>query len=562
MRCHNSRISNAENTAKTSSRGSHHGPQADILAGANGVGFGLAFTKNSAHTTAVTDTCVQCHMATPPVTGHGIKDPPKIGGHTFAMRDEAGWSTVTMNVANACGTCHTGLASYDRTARGDYDGDGLTSGIQTEVHSLLNRLRTGILTWPGTSIDAASGKINITSGGFTSLTVNQKYAFYNTNMVWEDGSAGVHNPSFIVQMLQRSYFGVYGRPIEQDYPAVKLRGPSVLATPTPTPTATPLPTATPTPTSTPIPTATPIPTVTNTPPPAPTSTPVPAPTPSSAIAKIDVINVNATDVAASPTDAFDEIASGLEVVGKGAKVYLQAKANDGVTSVVGYQWALGGKPAGSSTVLSATTGTMITMRPDLNGDYLVTMAPLQMNPSTGLQVTTQTQQIIHASTYAGVGEFNTHSTAKPVAPNCDTGFCHGGGNARPELGVAPIWAQSLHAKKLQNHMNGVFGGYYATSCLACHTTGFNTAPLAVNGGFDDIATSLSYNLAQIPALVADAAANNKQNFVELPAELQVKASIQCESCHGPGTNHPANLAQSDHGMSGREPEDEAMRSVS
>ena len=45
--------------------------------------------------------------------------------------------------------------------------------------------------------------------------MNQKYAFYNTNMAWEDGSAGVHNPSFIVQMLQRSYFGVYGRPIEQ-----------------------------------------------------------------------------------------------------------------------------------------------------------------------------------------------------------------------------------------------------------------------------------------------------------------------------------------------------------
>ena len=260
---------------------------------------------------------------------------------------------------------------------------------------------------------------------------------------------------------------------------------------------------------------------------------------------IDVKMVTSANVSASPTDIYDEIATGLEVVGKGTKVYLEALPAD-ASLVGGYSWELTSKPSGSSTLLNATTGTVVTLRPDLKGEYLITLTPLNL----AMADTTSTQQVIRASTFAGVGEFNTHSTPSAVAPNCDTGFCHGGGNARPELGVAPKWAQSLHANKLQNHMNGVYGDHYSTSCLQCHTVGFDTAPLAVNGGFDDIASSISYNLALIPALVADAALNNKQNFTQLPAVLQAKASIQCENCHGPGTDHPANLSESGHGIAG------------
>ena len=102
-------------------------PQADILAGANAASFGLTFDKNSAHTNVVSNTCVDCHMATPPVPIKGSTQ-PKIGGHTFAMRDDVTSPVLTMNVVNACDTCHTGLTTYDRTARGDYDGDGVDYG--------------------------------------------------------------------------------------------------------------------------------------------------------------------------------------------------------------------------------------------------------------------------------------------------------------------------------------------------------------------------------------------------------------------------------------------------
>jgi hypothetical protein len=43
--------------------------------------------------------------------------------------------------------------------------------------------------------------------------------------VLEDGSYGVHNTAYAVQLLQRSYYGVYGRSIQQDYPQIALRGP-------------------------------------------------------------------------------------------------------------------------------------------------------------------------------------------------------------------------------------------------------------------------------------------------------------------------------------------------
>jgi hypothetical protein len=35
----------------------------------------------------------------------------------------------------------------------------------------------------------------------------------------------VHNTSYAVQLLQRSYLGVYNRSITEDYPRIVLRGP-------------------------------------------------------------------------------------------------------------------------------------------------------------------------------------------------------------------------------------------------------------------------------------------------------------------------------------------------
>ncbi|MCH8334012.1 hypothetical protein IIC65_08770 [Candidatus Sumerlaeota bacterium] len=194
-----------------------------------GVSFDLTCEANSPHPSGVQNACVSCHMAEPPQGGPGITEPPTVGSHSFSMRDAMGTeepSDDIVNVENACVVCHPGLTDYDRTARGDYDGNGLVAGIQTEVRALLEILRTGILaTMPGTSVAAETGKIEIVSAEFSSLSPNQRRALYNYNFVREDGSFGIHNTSYAVQLLQRSYSGVFNRPFDRDFPQAALRGP-------------------------------------------------------------------------------------------------------------------------------------------------------------------------------------------------------------------------------------------------------------------------------------------------------------------------------------------------
>ena len=263
------------------------------------------------------------------------------------------------------------------------------------------------------------------------------------------------------------------------------------------------------------------------------------------LAQIDILSVTARTIANNPGSGMDEVASGLDVTPIGVKVYLQAEATT-TTAIGGYTWSVAARPAGSVAQLSATTGTLVIFRPDVTGDYSITLVPLG---GTHLP-TPAVSQLLHAGTWVGVGTINTHATPAPFAPQCGTTFCHGGSNADPDLNVLSQWQQSLHAHKLENHMNGVFGSHYATSCLQCHTLGFDSNPAAVNGGFDDVAKTINYDLNLIPQLVALSVQTLQPEFPALPAELQAKANIQCESCHGPGSRHPSHLQDADHGIAG------------
>lgn len=272
-----------------------------------------------------------------------------------------------------------------------------------------------------------------------------------------------------------------------------------------------------------------------------------------AIAQVVAIEIPAVSPRirdAAPDDDFDETSSGLNVVGVGEKVYLEAEVLSTEGSgppIVDYQWALTSRPEGSAAALSASSGEMITFRADLIGAYEITLTPIDSLAQPGEAVS----ETIYASTYVGAGVFNTEAPPTPSIPNCGTSFCHGETQANPRLqGIVQDWLMSNHAQKLQNHLNGNRGSFYSTSCLECHTLGFRDAPQADNGGFDDIARAIGYDLNQIPPLVADAADTGAENFSFLPTELQNVASIQCESCHGPGSQHPSSLGTVDNAIAG------------
>lgn len=202
--CHNGRRTTAEMNsfvAGTATRGPHGNTQGAMLYGAGGFDYGQAMV-NSYHST-LEESCITCHMAKTPGGGsHDADYDPKapgrdkLGGHSWGMEVTVDGKAVE-NAKNACGSCHEGLTSYDRTARGDYDADGKIEGVQTEIQGLLDALKPKLPK-------GADGNV-LTSGITTSNTTEaQRKALWNYNFVVNDGSKGVHNTNYAVLLLKAS----------------------------------------------------------------------------------------------------------------------------------------------------------------------------------------------------------------------------------------------------------------------------------------------------------------------------------------------------------------------
>jgi hypothetical protein len=105
--------------------------------------------------------------------------------------------------------------------------------------------------------------------------------------------------------------------------------------------------------------------------------------------------------------------------------------------------------------------------------------------------------------------------------------CHGGGLATPM--VTP-WSQTAHASIFTNVINGTaIAGYTeSASCAPCHTVGYDANSKINDGGFSDTASQLKW---------AFPTTGQAGNFQAMPQALQNVANIQCENCHGPGSEH-------------------------
>ncbi len=193
MTCHQAR-QHAEafvaTTAGSARFGPHHGPQADMLAGANAVSYGLSI-PSSAHMFAVEDTCVGCHMQAVAESATAFKF---AGGHTFKVKaDVPGKGTVEL-VAE-CQKCHGPRLTTFNFPLLDYDGDGKIDGVQTEVQHLLDKL-SALLPPVGT----VKTQLKIDS----TWNPAQLRGSYNWQFVSDDGSKGIHNTAYTVGLLKAS----------------------------------------------------------------------------------------------------------------------------------------------------------------------------------------------------------------------------------------------------------------------------------------------------------------------------------------------------------------------
>ncbi len=231
----------------------------------------------------------------------------------------------------------------------------------------------------------------------------------------------------------------------------------------------------------------------------------------------------------SPTyqlPANTEVSGGLSAVGVGQPVYLEAEVNIAIpaTNILGVTWAVTSQPMDStavpqasplganvpiyepSTRLVAQVAGRALLRPDVAGQYTVT-ATISTS-SSGTNTVTAT---INAGTYLGV---NTCA------------LCHSGGVIASNM-VVP-WSQTAHATFFTRAIDGQVSSQYNQTCIACHTVGYDTNALANNGGFDDVARTNDW---PFPTVLTNG------NFAAMPPALQNLANIQCENCHGPGSQH-------------------------
>ncbi len=213
--------------------------------------------------------------------------------------------------------------------------------------------------------------------------------------------------------------------------------------------------------------------------------------------------------------------SGLKNVGNGELVYLVGQDASG-GDITTHVWALTTQPTGSVATLDSTDKGMTTFRSDSTGQYTIS---LSITTASGTADTTVT---INSAKYVGAGGFS----GLPLAfPQCGIG-CHQENYSG--------WQGTKHASKFARDIDGGVS-FYADRCLPCHTVGYDTT--AVNDGFDDIATAQGWT---IPSPLQ---AGNWDDMVANFPDVAAKANIQCESCHGPGSEHAGDTNKIDLSIS-------------
>ena len=233
------------------------------------------------------------------------------------------------------------------------------------------------------------------------------------------------------------------------------------------------------------------------------------------------------------TNPLAQFGGGLTTIALGEPAYLDAMVNAAIapSNIVGVTWSLT-TPAGSAAVLTNSplganvplfntsdrfTGESSTpayqlagrtfFRPDEVGQYTVNATITTVGSgSTNLSIN------VTAATYLGL----------QTCAACHSGQFSGAPS------IYPTYTNTPHASFFTLAINGLESSHYSKSCIQCHTVGYDTNSFAVNGGFDDVATE--YGWVFPPTL-------NTNNWANMPTAVQNLGNIQCENCHGPGSQH-------------------------
>ncbi len=212
-------------------------------------------------------------------------------------------------------------------------------------------------------------------------------------------------------------------------------------------------------------------------------------------------------------------ATGLSTVGEKTIVYLQAIDSTGGT-IQSVSWSVQ-DPAGGHAQIDSTSAPFTTITVDTTGQYTIN---LQVTTAGG---TSKTSTVITSANYVGPGTvaLTQFDSTGAAFPQC--GLCHSDNVAG--------WAGTAHASFFKNNINGVNGSFYKSSCVKCHTTGYN--PTAANGNFAVVASQVGWTF---PSTLVD---TNFAHLYNTSKKLAQLATIGCESCHGAGDQHGGDITK-------------------
>lgn len=177
----------------TSRWGPHYGTQADMLIGSNGYEYAGYIYDRSTHREATTeqvtptedkDACLECHFK---ATSQYV-----VGGHSFEMRANANEPlsgvTEVLNVG-ACEPCHGPIDDFNELGPG--------YSVQDSVDALVADLKARLV---------AAGLLDATSAvpRATSTSADSAGAVWNYLVAKYDRSRGVHNPRYLMGLLNSS----------------------------------------------------------------------------------------------------------------------------------------------------------------------------------------------------------------------------------------------------------------------------------------------------------------------------------------------------------------------
>ncbi len=227
---------------------------------------------------------------------------------------------------------------------------------------------------------------------------------------------------------------------------------------------------------------------------------------------------------------FNATTTGLSNVGRGTKVWLEAASvyGSGTSSrydtLVSVVWQIVSRPAGDTSKIlptdtaNALKGFTALFVPDTIGQYQIGLTVTSTNGTS-----TQTIIYVNSANFVGVGGI----VGSPDGSKGECAACHTDKNTG--------WLTTGHGTAFQRKIDDGTG-HFNSNCVSCHSVGYDKTATAVNNGFDDVALTKGWTFpATLQAGNWDSMKTNYPDVAKL-------ANIQCENCHGPGSNHLGNTS--------------------